>query len=365
MLHGTTRNCYGVAKVDSPTDWDVEQFFSLSLDMLCIADLEGRFRRVNPAWRDTLGWSPEELTAAPYLDFVHPDDREAVVREAASLAAGESTFRFECRYRCKDGSYRWLNWRASPVPDRGLIYATARDVTERKKNLADLEAANRELEAFSYSVSHDLRTPLRHILGFASLLQKETTGGLGERSARYLTTIVDSARRMEQLIDDLLTFSRMGRSPLVKKRVNLDTLVREVQREVAGTVGPRQIDWTVGLLPEVEADPAMLRQVFVNLLSNAAKYTGTRARGEIEVGVTGPEGGEFVIFVRDNGVGFDMQYAHKLFGVFQRLHRAEDFEGTGIGLANVRRIVNRHGGRTWAEGRVDAGATFYLSLPAA
>jgi PAS domain S-box-containing protein len=342
---------------------ELDGFFDLSLDLLCIADMDGRFKRINPAWTNTLGWSVEELMAVPYLEFVHPDDRASVMNEAAMLAAGGTTVKFETRYRCKDGSYRWLNWKATGLPDRGVIYAAARDVTQRKKNLADLEGANQELEAFSYSVSHDLRAPLRHITGFASLLQKDAGERLDEQGRRYTQTIVEAATRMGRLIDDLLAFSRMGRTNLVKKRVSLDDLVRAAQQEVTATVSDRKIVWTVHPLPEVEGDPEMLRQVMVNLLSNAVKYTATRPRAEIEVGANGRDPGEAVMFVRDNGVGFDMQYAHKLFGVFQRLHSSDEFEGTGIGLANVRRIIHRHGGRTWAEGSLDGGAAFYFSLP--
>jgi light-regulated signal transduction histidine kinase (bacteriophytochrome) len=234
---------------------------------------------------------------------------------------------------------------------------------ELESRAVALVAANNELEAFSYSVSHDLRAPLRHVIGFAALLQRNTGARLDEQGQRYLRTIEGAATKMGQLIDDLLAFSRMGRSALAKRRVNLDEIVRDAQRETAPEVDGREVTWSVGALPEVDADPAMLRLAFVNLLSNALKYTAGRAEARIEIGSRGCSNGETVVFVRDNGVGFDMTYAHKLFGVFQRLHSSSEFEGTGIGLANVRRIIQRHGGRTWAEGSVDGGATFYFSLP--
>ena len=180
---------------------------------------------------------------------------------------------------------------------------------------------------------------------------------------RYLHTISESATRMGQLIDDLLVFSRMGRQEMLQASVNLDQLVKSVQHDLRHDTQNRQISWSVGALPEVKGDPAMLRQVFSNLLANAVKFTSTRALAKIEIGSDQGNPAETVIFVRDNGVGFDMQYAGKLFGVFQRLHRANEFEGTGIGLANVRRIIHRHGGRTWAESILDHGATFYFSLP--
>jgi light-regulated signal transduction histidine kinase (bacteriophytochrome) len=232
-----------------------------------------------------------------------------------------------------------------------------------KERTAELTFINQELDAFSYSVSHDLRAPLRHMTGFVALLDRHAGAGFDETSRRYVDVIATASKHMGQLIDDLLGFSRMGRKALAKTTVDLAALLKESQLDVLPAAAGRDIAWTFHPLPTVAADPAMLKQVFVNLLSNAVKYTSTRARAEIEVGASSADG-EVVVFFRDNGVGFDMQYASKLFGVFQRLHRAEEFEGTGIGLANVRRIVHRHGGRVWAEGELDRGATFFVALPA-
>ena len=226
-----------------------------------------------------------------------------------------------------------------------------------------LLAANAELEAFSYSVSHDLRAPLRHIDGFADMLSKHARESLDEKSRRYLGTISESAKRMGALIDDLLVFSRMGRAEMRVARVNMAVLTQEVIREVMEEAKERRIEWKCAVLPDVTGDPALLRQVLLNLFSNAVKYTRPRDPAVIEIGCADGATGEKVFFVRDNGVGFDMAYADKLFGVFQRLHRASEFEGTGIGLANVRRIVLRHGGRTWAESKLGEGSTFYFSLP--
>jgi signal transduction histidine kinase len=236
-------------------------------------------------------------------------------------------------------------------------------VQELKDSREELVALNRELEAFSYSVSHDLRAPLRHVSGFAALLTDTASASLNADSKRLLKTIVDAAGRMGCLIDDLLGFSRIGRTPLSRSRVDLDRLLQEARDEITAEHPHSPIVWRVNGLPTVSGDPALLRLVLVNLLSNAAKYSATRSPAEIEVGTVPTDADETVVFVRDNGVGFDMQYGHKLFGVFQRLHSADEFEGTGIGLANVKRIVHRHGGRVWAESAVDRGATFFVALP--
>ena len=226
-----------------------------------------------------------------------------------------------------------------------------------------LEAANKELEAFAYSVSHDLRAPLRHIDGFLELLQKRMAATPDEQSQHYMATISEAAKRMGTLIDDLLSFSRMGRHELSKMPVDLGALAQEVIRELEPDTRDRSIQWHIADLPGVLGDRAMLRMALVNLISNALKFTRPRPQAEIEIGCERGAAAETIVFVRDNGVGFDLAYVDRLFGVFQRLHHADEFEGTGIGLANVRRIINRHGGRTWAEGAVDHGATFYFSLP--
>ena len=232
-----------------------------------------------------------------------------------------------------------------------------------RERTAALEASNKELSGFTYSVSHDLRAPLRHIDGFMELLQKRAGTNLDERSRHYMDAISDAARKMGLLIDDLLSFSRMGRLAKSLKQVALANLVRDVIREVEPDTAGKTIDWRIDDLPMVEGDAAMLRMVLVNLISNALKFTRPREQAQIEIGSLPGQDSETVIFVRDNGVGFDMAYADKLFGIFQRLHRADEFEGTGIGLANVRRIITRHGGRTWAISEMDQGATFYFSLP--
>lgn len=236
-------------------------------------------------------------------------------------------------------------------------------VEHLRQRTSQLEAANHELEAFSYSVSHDLRAPLRHIEGFTNLLLKNGSGAASDKSRRHLQLIAEAAVRMGGLIDHLLAFSRLGQTVLHRQTVALDQVVEDARRELQADMEGRDIDWQIRPLPLVHGDPALLRLVFVNLISNALKYSRSRPQARIEIGTEPNRGGQAIIYVRDNGIGFDMQYVDKLFGVFQRLQHADEFEGLGIGLANVRRIVHRHDGHTWAEGVLDGGATFYLSLP--
>ena len=262
---------------------------------------------------------------------------------------------------CPEERYDEVGALARGIRDASVLLK-AREA-ELHVRVAEVGVINQELEAFTYSVSHDLRAPLRHITGFAALLVGSAESRLTAEDRGRLATITEAASRMGRLIDDLLSFSRMGRNAMAKRCIRLDDVVRDARKEVAVNGSESHVSWTVHPLPEVDADPAMLRLVFVNLIDNAIKYTRDQPHAAVEIGTNGHEPGETVVFVRDNGVGFDMKYASKLFGVFQRLHSADEFEGTGIGLANVRRIIHRHGGRTWAEGAVNHGATFYLSLP--
>jgi signal transduction histidine kinase len=236
----------------------------------------------------------------------------------------------------------------------------ARDDIE--KHSAELASSNKELEAFAYSVSHDLRAPLRHMAGFSELLQKNSAAVLDDKSKRYIGVILESAKKMGTLIDDLLGFSRIGRAETNKTALSLPQLVEEALAEVRRDIANRDIVWKDHRLPAAYGDRAMLRLALINLIANAVKFTRTRTPAEIEIGYMKQTDNQLVIFVRDNGVGFDMKYASKLFGVFQRLHPTEAFEGTGIGLATVQRIAHRHGGRAWGEGLVGKGATFYLSI---
>jgi PAS domain S-box-containing protein len=287
----------------------------------------------------------------------------------------------EVKYLKADGnevlvSSRWSLRRDDAQQPAGVL-ETNNDISERKrreeeirglnqelaKRSAALEASNKELEAFAYSVSHDLRAPLRHMVGFGELLQRSASTRLDDKGQRYMHIILDSAKRMGALIDDLLAFSRIGRAETQRTPVNLDHLVQEALNEVRLEATGRDIVWQIDKLPVCYGDRSMLRLVLVNLLSNAVKFTRPRSQAQIEVGWAPGDSSEVVIFVRDNGAGFDMKYVDKLFGVFQRLHHMDAFEGTGIGLATVQRIVHRHGGKVRAEGALDRGATFYFSVP--
>lgn len=250
------------------------------------------------------------------------------------------------------------------VNERNTEYfRTIRTLNESLEHqLKQLAAVNQELEAFSYSVSHDLRAPLRHLSGFADLLMREPLDECGPNARRYVQYISEASSHAGKLVDDLLSFARMGRAEMRRSRVNMTALVRLVINELKPDIGERSVTWRIGELPTVIADPAMMELVVRNLLSNALKYTATRAEAVIEVDAM-VDGTETHFRVRDNGIGFDMQYIDKLFKVFQRLHRSEDFSGSGIGLAHVQRIVRRHGGRAWAEGVLGQGATFFFSLP--
>ena len=350
---------------------------------------DGTLRYISPSCERHTGYSAEEFRQNPGLmnSITHPDDRLQLVthlpaQQSVSMKGHQHHMDF--RATNKSGEERWFAHVCQPVYDGDGKYlgqrASNRDITERKQQEEEiyrlnieleqrviertkqLEIANKELEAFCYSVSHDLRAPLRHIDGYVDLLVSRCRDGLNEKGLHYVDTIAASASQMGTLIDDLLQFSRTGRAEMYRENLEMKQVLMEALTPLQESCSGRTIEWVIGDLPNVRGDSALLRQVWVNLLGNAVKYTGTREVARIEV-CARMENGEIIFIVTDNGVGFDMQYVGKLFGVFQRLHPIEEFEGTGIGLATVQRIINRHGGRIWAEAELDHGAKFYFTLP--
>ncbi|HEV3511802.1 MAG TPA: PAS domain S-box protein [Candidatus Sulfotelmatobacter sp.] len=348
-------------------------------------DIQNNINHWSAEVEEVYGIAPGEFggTYEDWEALVVPEDlvtaRRAIEK---SLKTGEFASEWRIRRR-NDGEIRWITARAKLIFDEKgqpqRMLGLNMDVTERKRaeeevrrlnqeleqrviqRTAQLEAANKELEAFTYSVSHDLRAPLRHISGFSKLLIEEFGSTLAPEAQHHLQRIQEGTRRMGLLVDDLLNLGRIGRHEMCLQVTGLNSVVNETLADLKAECEGRQLVWKIGSLPFVECDPGLMKQVFQNLLSNAVKFSRPRSQAVIEVGQEDKDGTP-AIFVRDNGVGFSMKYTDKLFGVFQRLHRAEDFEGTGVGLATVQRIIQKHGGRIWAEAELDKGATFYFTL---
>jgi light-regulated signal transduction histidine kinase (bacteriophytochrome) len=301
-----------------------------------------------------------ELLVPTPFHGIHPQHRDAYFQDPHRRPMGSG---LSLSGRRKDGSEFPVEISLSPVQtEEGLLVTAAvRDITRRVTVEQQLKAANAELEAFTYSVSHDLRAPIRQIDGFSRILSEHLQALGDDRTKHYLQRIQEGSRHMGRLVDDLLNLSRVGRADVHPRVLSVSTVVRDVMHDLHSDVAGRDIEWRIGALPTVEYDPGLMKLVLTNLLSNAVKYTRPRDKAVIEVGYT-TEVDRTILFVRDNGVGFEMKYADKLFGVFQRLHRADEFEGTGVGLATVHRIVRKHGGDVWADAEPDKGATFFFTV---
>jgi PAS domain S-box-containing protein len=342
----------------------------------------------DPRYYNMSGYETDEFPHLldEFVSRIHPRDTDYVMGEADRHLTGKTDcFNVKFRFRNKSGAWQWIEGKgqiverdAEGTPLRFI--GTHRDITELKQveekiskineqleqrvveRTAELEASNRDLEAFSYSVSHDLRAPLRHINGYVNLLNDRFRDDLPDLAKHYLSSITEASRQMGTLIDNLLDFSRSGRQEVIRVKLDMNILLKEAIEEVVPENEERTINWSLEELPQLFGDSIMLKQVWINLLDNAVKYTRNTNPTEISVGFKA-ENSSYVFYVRDNGVGFNMNYAQKLFGVFQRLHSQSEFEGTGIGLANVQRIIHKHNGQVWAEAESGKGAVFFFSLP--
>jgi PAS domain S-box-containing protein len=336
-------------------------------------DAKGSVASWNKGAHHIKGYGRDEILGEDFSVFYTAEDRASgKPQRDLEAAARDGRFEEEALRVRKDGSRFWGNIVLTAVRDRtntlaGFVKVT-RDLTERRgaqeRAVADdqaLKAVNAELEAFTYSVSHDLRAPIRQIEGFSKILSEHLGSHVDPQVAYYLQRIEEGSQHMGQLVNDLLDLSQIGRKQASPRLISLDALVTQVLGNVRAEITDRDIDWRIGSFPSVVCDPGLIHIVFTNLLSNAVKYTRPRKKAVIEIGHMVADG-QLVIYVRDNGVGFNMKYADKLFGVFQRLHRTEEFEGAGVGLAIVQRIIRKHNGRVWAESTVNGGATFFFTL---
>ncbi len=366
-----------------------DQFFTSALDLLCIAGLDGYFKRLNPAFMRVLGFTERELLAQPFSSFVHPDDLAGTLAEVEKLGQGIDSTSFENRYRCKDGSWRWLLWTSTAVKDRGLIFATARDITERRnledalkfkqsqlevaltaeqislqdarKNAEALERSNRELREFAHVASHDLQEPLRMVSSFCSMLSDNYRGRLDAEADEFITHAVDGAKRMQVLIQDLLSYSRLEGQGMTFQTVDVEQAVRTAKDNLAALISESATELTWSELPTLAADRRQIVQLVQNLIGNAIKYRSQRP-SRVRISSV-RDGAAWRFSVSDDGIGIASRHHERIFGMFKRLHGRERYAGTGIGLAICKKVVEMHGGRIWVESELDKGATFHFTIP--
>lgn len=353
------------------------RFFTLSLDLLAISSFNDYFIQLNPVWMTTLGFDEREFKSRSMLEFVHPEDRTATAEVLTKLKMASSPVYFENRYRCKDGSFRWLGWTAAPFPQEELVYIFARDITERKaketeikdlnqeleRRIKSLTELNGELEAFGYSISHDLRAPLRSIRSFAQFLREHAGPGMDQEGNDYLRRVESAAKYMDLLLLDLLEYSRLNGSEMDLAGVDLDLAVKDVLTSIEKEVEERKADVNVRFpLGWVRAHSATVRQVLYNLISNGLKFVPADRSPRVEIRAEARED-RVRVWVEDRGIGIAPQFHQKIFGLFQRLHSHDAYPGTGIGLALVRKAIDRMGGRIGIESEVGKGTRFWFELP--
>jgi PAS domain S-box-containing protein len=355
-------------------------FFVLSIDLLAVAGFDGYFKQTNPAWEKALGFSDEELKAEPLYEFAHPEDRASTLEQLAQLKQGTAITYFEHRFRGKDGAYKWLGWTASPSAADQLVYIFARDITERRQaeeqirclnrkleeRVAEVTAINHELEAFSYSISHDLRAPLRSMQGFAQLLLNDFAAHLPQEARDYATRIGESATYMDELLRDLLEYSRINRLEVNPRTVNLEGVLAEVLDSIQNEIRDKQAQLDIQRpLASVLAHHSTLKQLLANLVANALKFVAPGITPQVRIW-TEPRPGPFIrLCVQDNGIGIEPDQHEKIFGLFQRVHTTDAYPGTGIGLAIVRKGAERMGGQVGLDSHPGLGSCFWLDLPAA
>jgi PAS domain S-box-containing protein len=348
---------------------DYRRFFELSLEILATAGFDGYLSVVNPAFEAVLGRNAEELTGRPYVDFVHPDDVASTLAEAARLATGIDTVAFENRYRCKDGSYRWIRWSVKVDVAAEMLYYAGLDVTEHvaqretlDKLVTELQRSNADLGQFAYVASHDLSEPLRMVSSYVQLLAARYTGRLDADADEFIGYAVDGAARMKILIDDLLAYSKAGRVAPLHRPVDCAEVLRGVLSDLSGVASDAGATVVVGDLPVLASDPGLLAQVFQNLLTNALKFVAPGVAPAVSVSAE-QSGSEWQFTVKDNGIGIADEHRERIFLMFRRLHGRSEYPGTGIGLALCQKIVSRLEGRLWVESEPGCGATFHFTVP--